>query len=176
MTTTKASDAAQEKHNRSRWHRAARSRLRTELSGLAFAVKHGFSPEEYARHLWDRGAVSWMGKKTPTPREYLETEVERAAALFPWVDFQLAGCEDGTAILTLGNGCLGSWQEDHFALAHNLGLTRQQVCRYCQEAFRVWSQQLGLDALPLPKADYTCSVVAAPLEADKEATENRDEG
>lgn len=134
-----------------------------ELTGLAFAVKHGFSPEEYARHVWGQGAVLWMGKEDPTPREYLEAEAKRLKVLFPWVDFQLEEYEDGFVELLLANGCLGSWTNDRFTLAHHLGLTRQEVCRYCQEAFRVWSLQLGLEALPLPGAENSCSVAAIPL-------------
>ena len=167
----KVSKVAQEKETDPRWHKAAKSRLRMELAGLAFALQHGFSPEEYARHLWGRGAVSWMGKENPTPKEYLRTEAEHLMVLFPWVDFQLKEYEDGVVELVFTNGCLGSWEDDRFALAHSLGLTRQEVCRYCQEAFRVWSRQLGLEALPLPRADNTCSIVVAPIEVSDKKVE-----
>lgn len=57
-----------------RWLLAARSRLRLELQGLAFAVSRGATPQEYARFLWSRGAAAWMGADSADADSYLLKE------------------------------------------------------------------------------------------------------
>ena len=143
-----------------RWRRTARSRLRFELGGLAFGLKMGASPEDYARHLWSTGAREWMRKADATAGEYLLKEAEAFAALCPEVSCEPGAVDGSEASLTFTRGCLGGWGKDPWTVARSLGLTQNDVCRYCQEAFRVWSEQLGLDACPEPQSDGTCVLKA----------------
>lgn len=147
--------------DRERWQAAARSRLRMELSGLAFAARRGHSPEEYAQELWGRGARAWMGKTHPDPLEYLEKEAQGMATLYPWIETSTMPVGPALAELVMTGGCLAGWGEDPWALARRLGLSQDQVCLYCQEAFRVWGQQLGLAVSLQPQADGTCVLRAA---------------
>ncbi|MBI2909405.1 MAG: hypothetical protein HYX92_17305 [Chloroflexi bacterium] len=150
-----------------RWRRTARARQRFELAGLAFAKKHGASPEDYARHLWSTGAARWMGKTSPTARDYLLKEAEAFRTLYPEVGFHLREMDDAAAELTFTSGCLGGWGQDRWAMAESLGLNKEDVCRYCRESFKVWSKQLGLDASLEPQVDGTCVLKAKkpPLES-----------
>jgi len=139
------------------WRRAAFSRLRMELAGIAFARKHGFTPEDYARHLWGQGAVEWMGKPDPTAAEYLMAEVEAFHRLYPSVRFEIEELSDDRSQLTFQQGtCLGGWGVDQWGLARRLGLGKGHVCRYCREAFRVWARQLGLEACTHPQMRDIC--------------------
>ncbi|MBI4303287.1 MAG: hypothetical protein HY665_02980 [Chloroflexi bacterium] len=140
--------------------RAARSRLYVELAGLAFAVQKGFSPEEYARHLWSKGAARWMGKTSPDAAEYLLKEAEAFQCLFPSVVFEVIETGKESAELAFVKGCLGGWGKDPWNLARSLGLTKENVCRYCRESFRVWAEQLGLDAHTEPQENGTCRLRA----------------
>lgn len=128
------------------WRRAARGRLRFELGGLAFAIDKGASPEEYARHLWGKGARTWMGKDEPGVAEYLGKEAEAFRCFYPDVDFEVTGAGEESAEIVFTEGCLGGWGDAPRALASSFGLTREDVCRYCREAFRLWAGQLGLRA------------------------------
>ncbi|MDP2718345.1 MAG: hypothetical protein U1D67_05130 [Dehalococcoidia bacterium] len=141
--------------------KAARSRLRMELAGLAFAVAHGYTPQRYARHLWGKGAVKWMGKGNPSMKEYLEKEIEVMDYLFPWLGMELVEVSPDRVEVRFEGGCLGGWgEEDRWALARSLGLDRWDVCRYCGEAFKTWAKQLGLKAAPHPARDGSCRLVA----------------
>jgi hypothetical protein len=145
-----------EQHTRD-WHAAARGRLRMELAGLALARKYGRSPEDFARHLWDEGAACWMGQTPPTPAQYLAKEIAAFRSLYPQVEFIVAQGDPRAAELTFCKGtCLGGWGKDQWSLARGLGLRKGHVCRYCREAFRVWSRQLGLSACTHPQSDGTC--------------------
>lgn len=145
---------------RERWYWAARSRLRMELGGLAFALKRGHKPEDYARELWGNGAVGWMGQVSPTPTRYLRKEARAISVLYPWVEASWG--QDGAMRpwLTISRDCLAGWGPDRWALARSLGLAQEEVCRYCQEAFRVWGQQLGLAVSIDPQPDGTCLLKA----------------
>ncbi len=139
-----------------RWMITAKSRLRVELSGLAFAIKHGHTPEEYAQELWGRGAKGWMGKPDPDPLEYLQKEARAVAIFYPWIKGTPRLVAPGRAEMTICEGCLAGWAEDRWGLSRSLGLSREDVCRYCQEAFRVWGGQIGLDVTLSPQNDGTC--------------------
>ena len=143
---------------RKRWQRTARGRLKFELSGLAFARKHGFSPETYAEHLWgNSAAIKWMGKTAPTAWEYMLKEVEAFHTLYPEVSFQLNQLSDDEPELIFAIGCcLGGWGRNQWGMANRAGLGKSHVCRYCRQAFRVWSDQLSLCALPEPQVNGSC--------------------
>ncbi len=140
----------------SAWRRTARSRLWFELSGLSFAIRAGFSPEEYARHLWCQGAARWLGKETTDAGEYLRREAEAFQCFYPRVGFKVVKTGKENAELLFTNGCLGGWGEDRWALAKSLGLDKKDACAYCQAAFRVWAGQLGLKVRLDPQDDETC--------------------
>jgi len=129
---------------------AARSRLRLELQGLAFAISRGAAPEEYARFLWSDGAAKWMGSGSPGADEYLAKEEEAFASFFPWIMVRHELMSSGVAEVVLSGGCLGGWGENRFTLARSLGLNRSALCRYCIEACRAWGEQLGLKVEPMP--------------------------
>ena len=129
---------------------AARSRLRLELQGLAFAISRGATPEEYARFLWGSGAVRWMGCHAPGVDEYLLKEMDSMSRLFPWIKAVQADISPDEGEVVFAQGCLGGWGENRFALARSLGLNRSAVCRYCAEACLVWGAQLGLKVEPKP--------------------------
>ncbi len=143
------------------WRRTARGRLKFELAGIAFARKHGLTPEDYANHLWSDGAVKWMGKSTPTAGEYLLKEADAFRTLYPEVNLEVikAGATQARLVFRQG-GCLGGWGKNQWAMAHSLGLGKGHVCRYCRQAFRLWSRQLGLEACPEPLVDGTCVLKA----------------
>ena len=142
------------------WFRTAVSRLKFELAGIAFARKMRLTPEDWARHLWASGAVKWMGKTNPTAAEYLRKEAEAFKILYPEVAFELRKLGDKEAELVFTSGCLGGWGKDQWAIARGSGLGKGHVCRYCREAFRAWSHQLGIEACPEPKIDGTCILQA----------------
>jgi len=131
-------------HLRELWLKTAKSRLRFELGGLAFAIQKGFTPEEYANHLWGKGAKSWMKKAAPDAGEYLQKEAEAFRCFYPEVGFEVVQAEKDRAELNMNDGCLGGWGKERWAIARSFGLTQLDVCRYCFEAFRVWAKQLGL--------------------------------
>lgn len=143
------------------WRRTARGRLKFELAGIAFARKHGLTPEDYADHLWSTGAVRWMGKPAPTAGEYLLKEAEAFHTLYPEVGFDVVKAGDYEARLIFKRGCLGGWGKNQWAMANSLGLGKGHVCRYCRQAFRLWSSQLGLSACPEPLVDGTCVLRAS---------------
>ncbi|MBI4188338.1 MAG: hypothetical protein HY529_03925 [Chloroflexi bacterium] len=139
------------------WHRTARGRLKFELAGVAFARNKGFTPEDYANHLWSTGAVKWMGKAKPTAAEYLRKEAEAFRILYPDVVFTLTKSSDKEAELIFSRGgCLGGWGKKQWAMAQSLGIGKGHVCRYCRQAFRIWAKQLGLQVCPEPQTDGTC--------------------
>lgn len=138
------------------WLRTARSRLKFELAGIAFAQKHGLTPEAWARHLWSTGAIKWMGKAAPTATEYLLKEAAAFKILYPEVVFRLGKLSEEEAELVFTSGCLGGWGKEQWAVASNLDLLKGDVCRYCRESFRIWARQLGLEASPESKANQTC--------------------
>ncbi len=138
------------------WRRTAWGRLKFELAGLAFARKNGFTPEDYANHLWSTGAVKWIGKALPTTKEYLLKEAEAFGTLYPEVTFELGNLTDKEAELTFTGGCLGGWGRNQWRMARNMGLGKGHVCRYCRQAFRAWASQLGLQACPRPQTNGTC--------------------
>ncbi len=141
------------------WLKTARGRLRFELAGLSFARQKGFTPEEYACHLWSKGAKSWMKNASPGAGEYLQKEAEAFRCLYPEVGFAVVEAGEGKAELAFTGGCLGGWGDDPWALARSLGLTKEDVCRYCHEAFRLWAGQLGLRAIiGLEEGGSRCSL------------------
>ena len=149
---------------RQSWRRTARGRLKFELAGVAFARKHGMTPEDYAEHLWSKGAAEWMGKPDPTAGEYLQKEADAFRILYPEVQFDITKRGDDFAELVFRPGtCLGGWGKDQWALAHSLGLGKGHVCRYCRQAFRLWSRQLGVDAVPEPVYTGICVLTAGKL-------------
>ncbi len=143
------------------WRRTARGRLKFELAGISFARKHGLTPEDYAAHLWASGAARWMGKTAPTAGEYLLKEAEAFRTLYPEVAFDVTKSGEAEAELIFRTGgCLGGWGRNRRAIANSLGLGKGHACRYCRQAFRLWSGQLGLEACPEPKIDGTCVLQA----------------
>ncbi len=144
------------------WRRTARARLRLELAGIAFARGVGRTPEDYARHLWGSGARAWFGGEPATPEAYLRREAAAFRILYPAVAFTCGQASDRLATLTFVDGCLGGWGRDQWGLARSLGLRKGHVCRYCREAFRVWSHQLGLLALPEPQVNGECILSVRP--------------
>lgn len=149
---------------RERWQATARNRLRLELAALAFASRRGHTPEEYAREIWGRGAKGFMGKDNPEALEYLLKEAKAIAMFYPWVRTSVRRAAPGRAEMTLSDGCLAGWGEDRWAIASSYGLTPEQVCRYCREAFRVWGEQLGLAVSLAPQNNDTCVVLAGKKE------------
>ena len=144
-----------------RWRRTARGRLKFELAGIAFARKHGLTPEDYANHLWSSGAAEWMGRTHPSAGEYLLREAEAFRTLYPEVEVEVTKSGDKNAELVFERGgCLGGWGKNQWAMATSLGLGKGHVCRYCRQAFRLWSAQLGLEACPEPKIDGICILQA----------------
>ena len=141
------------------WLKTARGRLRLGLGGLAFAMERGFSPEDYARHLWGKGARTWMGKDEPSAAEYLDKEAEAFRCFYPDVDFKVTRAGEESAEIVFTEGCLGGWGDAPRALASSFGLTREDVCRYCREAFRLWAGQLRLLATIGPEGSDTRCVL-----------------
>ena len=143
------------------WYRTAWGRLKFELGGLAFARKNGFTSEDYANHLWSTGAVKWMGKATPTAKEYLLKEAEACGTLWPEVTFKLGTLTNKEATLTFTEGCLGGWGRNQWRMASNMGLSKKDVCRYCRQAFLAWASQLSLQVCPEPQTNGTCVLMAS---------------
>ena len=142
------------------WRRTARSRLRFELAGVAFAKAHGLAPEDWSAQLWSSGAVRWMGRADPSAAEYLEREAEAFATLYPAVQFERLEWTASRAVLQFTRGCLGGWGRERWATARSLGLDPDDVCRYCAEAFRLWAAQLGLAAEHHCDVEGLCRLVA----------------
>ena len=142
------------------WRRTAQSRLRFELAGLAFALQHGSRPEDYARHLWSKGAKGWMGKTKPNAAEYLLRESQCFRQFYPEISFEIVAAGDEKAELVFSDGCLGSGGEDRWTLAKNLGLTKRDICAYCRESFLVWAKQLGLVTRIGPNEGGACRLQA----------------
>jgi hypothetical protein len=139
------------------WRRTALGRLKFELAGISFAMKAGFNPEDYADHLWSTGAVKWMGKTAPTSREYLLKEADAFQILYPKVIFEIVKSgEEEAELVFKKKGCLGGWGQNQWSMTNSFGLGKGHVCRYCRQAFRIWSGQLGLQACPEPRIDGTC--------------------
>ncbi len=138
------------------WRRTALGRLRFELAGIAFARNVGGTPEDWARHLFSAGAAAWMGTPAPTAKEYLLHEAAAFDVLYPRVGYELGDLGDQEATLVFTRGCLGGWGKNQWRVAKSLGLGKGHVCRYCRQAFRSWSSQLGLESLPEPQPDGTC--------------------
>ncbi len=141
------------------WRKTAKSRLRFELAGLAFACHRGSNPEDYARHLWAKGSVRWMGKARPDAAEYLLKEAQAFREFYPEVSFKVVASGEARAELVFTDGCLGGWGRDPWAVARNLGLSKKDICAYCRESFRVWTEQLGLSAQIGPENDTPCRLL-----------------
>ncbi len=107
------------------WRKTAKSRLRFELAGLAFACHRGSNPEDYARHLWSKGSVRWMGKDRPNAAEYLLKEAKAFREFYPEVSFEVVELGDASAELVFTDGCLGGSGRDPWAVAKNLGGDRR---------------------------------------------------
>ncbi len=150
-----------------KWYRTARSRLRFELAGLALAKKAGMSPEEYAGFLWAQGASRWFGKPHALVSEYILKETEAFETLYPEVEFKLGKVEGDEARLTFTRGCLGGWGKERWRTAETLGLAKDEVCLYCREAFRIWADQLGLEAGTEPQQDGGCILTVKLTKEDK---------
>lgn len=140
------------------WRRTAKSRLRFELGGLAFACQKGFKPEDYARHLWSKGAARWMGEPEPSAAGYLLKEAEAFRCFYPGLVFEITKTEEGAAELLFRKGCLAGVEDDRWKLARSLGLSEWEVCAYCGESFRVWAGQLGLKTHLESQSDGTCKL------------------
>jgi len=138
------------------WRKTAKSRLRFELAGLAFACHRGSNPEDYARYLWAKGSVRWMGKAKPNAVEYLLKEAKAFREFYPEVSFEVVESGDARAELVFTDGCLGGWGRDPWAVSRNLGLPKKDICAYCRESFRVWTRPLGLCADIGSEKDGNC--------------------
>ncbi|GEM_PF-1259911 len=138
------------------WRKTAKSRLRFELAGLAFACHRESNAEDYARHLWAKGSVHWMGKANPNAAEYLLKEAKAFREFYPEMSFEVVESGDARAELVFTDGCLGGWGRDPWAIARNLSLSKKDICTYCREAFRIWTQPLGLRTDIGPKKDENC--------------------
>lgn len=132
-----------------------------ELAGLAFALQRGATPFEYARYLWGRGAVKWMGKETPSLREYMEKEAEAFTVLYPWLKLEVKEVSPDRIEIHFKGGCLAGWDADRWSVARSFGIDKKDVCRYCGQAFKAWSRQLGLKAAPHPARDWSCKLVGS---------------
>ena len=167
-STSGEPSAERENVDRDRWLHAARSRLRFELLGLAFALSRGATPQEYARFLWSKGAVRWMGIEIPDADNYLLKEIAAVGTLFPWVKVTHGRMASGQGEITFSGGCLGGYGEDRWALAEKLGLDQTTVCEYCAEAFKVWGRQLALTVTPFPGNKGTCRLRATKANTTNE--------
>lgn len=141
------------------WRKTAKSRLRFELAGLAFACHRGANSEDYARHLWAKGAVRWMGKAKPNATEYLLKETTAFREFYPEVSFEIVESGEARAELVFTEGCLGGWGRDPWAVARNLGLSKKDICAYCRESFSVWAEQVGLIARIGPEGNEPCRLL-----------------
>ncbi len=138
------------------WRKTSLGRLYLELGGLSFALKKGFSPEEYAFHLWRKGAKIWMKNPSPTAGEYLLKEAEAFRCFYPEVVFNILKTDEDRAELIFIKGCLGGWGEDPWRHARHLGLTKENVCAYCHESFSIWAKQLNLKVHIGPQRNQIC--------------------
>lgn len=100
-----------------------------------------------------------MGKAMPSASEYLLKDAQALGQLYPEVCFSVEEAEDDWAQLVFREGCLGGWGKHPWGLATSLGLTKEEVCSYCQEAFSVWAEQLRLQASIGPDRDESCRLV-----------------
>ena len=141
------------------WRKTAKSRLRFELAGLAFACHWGSNPEDYARHLWAKGSVRWMGKARPDAAEYLLKEAQAFREFYPEVSFKVVASGEARAELVFTDGCLGGWGRDPWVVARNLGLSLKDICAYCRESFRVWAEPLGLITRIGPEGEGDCRLL-----------------
>lgn len=139
-----------------KWKATANSRLNMELAGLSFALKKGYSPGEYAQHLWSKGAKRWIKKDRPTSGEYVERELEAFSVLFPHVRAKVEKCNDNVAEIIFTKGCPCGWGKDKWSKARRWELTPEDVCRYCMAAFSIWGEQLGLHITLKPQKDGRC--------------------
>ena len=140
------------------WRQTARLKLKFELAGLSFALSHGFSVRDYARHLWSTGAKGWLGKADPSPEEYLVKEAEACRKLLPEVRCDVFVVGSGEARLLFLEGCPGGWGRDRWGQARKLGLEPADVCAYCNEAFATWAEEVKLQAVTSPQRDGTCDL------------------
>lgn len=142
------------------WREVARGRLYFELGGLAFAVRKGFSPTEFGRHIWGHGAVQHVGKPDPTAREYMLREAQDLSHFIPDIQLTYDSLEDALAQMTLSNGCWGGYGKKRWGTASYWSLTQDQVCQYCHECYGAWGEQIGLTITTNPQADGTCFIRA----------------
>lgn len=126
------------------WRRTSLGRLRFELEGLSFAVQKGFSPKDYAHHLWSKGAKIWMKDPSPNVKEYLLKEADAFRCFYPEIVFEIKELDEEKGELVFIKGCLGGWGKDPWKLAHSLNLSKKDVCAYCQGSFSIWTKQLNL--------------------------------
>ncbi len=145
---------------RKNWKIAANSRLSMEFAGLSFALKKGCSHEEYAQHLWGKGAKRWIKKDRPTPQDYVARELEACPPLFPEVKMESGKSTEDTAELIFVDGCPGGWGKDKWSIGKRWGLTDSDICRYCTAAFAIWGRQLGLNIVHKPQSDGRCVIKA----------------
>ncbi len=138
------------------WRMTSRGRLQFELGGLSFAIQKGFTPEEYARHLWSQGAKTWIRNNSPSAEKYLLKEVEALRCFYPEIVFEIIEAEEKRAELVFTKECLGGWGEDPWRLAKSFNLSKKDICAYCHEAFSIWAQQLDMIADIGPDQDGIC--------------------
>jgi hypothetical protein len=155
-----AKDLSDRTAERRAWRQTARGRLRFELAGVAFAKAHGLQPEDWSTHLWSSGAERWMHDPRPGADEYLAREADAFAALYPEVRVERGEWTPARAVLQFTRGCLGGWGRDRWGTARSLGLSPEDVCRYCADAFRLWGEQLGLNVEHQCGIDALCALVA----------------
>lgn len=150
------------------WRQSARLKLKFELAGLSFALKHSFSPREYARHLWSKGAAGWLGKPDPSPEEYVNKEADASRQLLPGVHFEVILVSPREARIVFQRGCPGGWGHDQWSVARQVGLTKKDVCRYCQAAFEAWAEEVNLQACPSPQPDETCILTVTKTNSSRD--------
>ena len=103
--------------------------------------------------------MRWMGKVKPSATEYLLKEAKAFREFYPEVSFEVVESGNAKAELVFTDGCLGGWGRDPWAMAENLGLSKKNICAYCQESFRVWAQPLGLCTDIGPGEDGNCRLL-----------------
>ena len=77
------------------------------------------------------------------------------------------------AVLAFTGGCLTGWGKDPWALARRFGLSKEQVCRYCHESFRVWAGQLGLSADIGPGSEERCRLALQKIQSTASRREEK---
>lgn len=100
--------------------------------------------------------MSWLKQAQPNAAEYLLREAQAFGEFYPDVSFTIVASGENRAELIFTRGCLGGWGQNPWALASSLSLTREDVCAYCREAFRVWAEQVGLSARIGPEEGGNC--------------------